>query len=196
MKKNIIVLILITLFWFGIAFFSKAMFSGFHLIDDHQIVAIHSDIQKYGLTEGFKKWVLPEVFQRLKPIRMTHKVLGTYFFGINYTAWSIQTVLAGVITSFMLYLFGLKINFSRKEALLFVFLALAGVQSLVWFHLGYDEMLGMLFLSFSLFYMAKSVYERKKLYDVLFIIFAFLSSFSKESFVLILPVLIFWKNYL
>ena len=81
MKKSLVVLIIFIAFWFGMSFFSKAMFSGFHLIDDHQIVGIYDDIQKEGFVNCFKTWVLPELQTRLKPIRMTHKVLMTYFLG-------------------------------------------------------------------------------------------------------------------
>ena len=44
MKKQIfLVFVIYLVIWYGISFCSKALFSGYHIEDDHEIISIHNE---------------------------------------------------------------------------------------------------------------------------------------------------------
>jgi hypothetical protein len=196
--------VLFTLLWFGILYFTGTLRSGFHFTDDHDLINLEKDISKTDISREANLFA-KEIFSsklRFRPFYMLHRRAAGAILGSDFFAWSIYTAIMAVLTSFFLFLFMRKLDFSILESLFFVFLTLLGEQAAVWWKLGANETLGTLMLSITLLFMAKGSDSqtcptwKQKLYDILFILFAILTSWCKESFVLILPALVIWKIWL
>lgn len=189
---------LFTLFWLGISLKTKAFFSGFHLTDDYLIFYIKKGIEQNGIVHSLINGVTWELPTRLKPMYNICKVIKTYLFGTNYSLWASFTLLSAGLCSTLLYAFAQKLNFSKIESALFPIFSLLGYQSIIWFHLSYDEMQAMVWVAFSLLFLALEINckKHKKLYNYLFLFFAALASLSKETFILMITAFVFLQNYL
>jgi hypothetical protein len=190
------------LFWFAILTLCGTLFSGYHFMDDHGILRESKDVANFNLQKEvkiFKKNLL-DPKMRFRPFYWVHRRLMLAVMGTDFTTMSIYIGFLAVFTSFFLFLFMKKTGFSVIESFLFVGLTLLGEQAAIWWRLGNNETLGMLMLSIALLFMALSVntfQKRKKiLYEILFGLFVILASWSKESFILIITALIFWKIWL
>lgn len=194
------VLIFFFLFWFGLLSLTGTLTSGYHFTDDHGI--FHEGQSVSGTTIGNELRVLKnEILHprlRFRPTFQMHRRWVILALGDNFTAWSVYYACLAVTASFVLFLFMTGTGFSYLESLLFVFLTHLGPQAAVWWKLGANENIGMLFLALSLFFLGKSVHalRRRHLYSALFVLFALLTSWCKESFILVLPALIFWRVWL
>jgi len=196
------VFVFFLLFWFAILILCGTLFSGYHFMDDHGILTESKEVANSNFQKEvkiFKKNLL-DPKMRFRPFYWVHRRLMLAVMGTDFTAMSIYIGFLAVFTSFFLFLFMKKIGFSVVESILFVGLTLLGEQAAIWWRLGNNETLGMLMLSIALLFMALSVntwQKRKKiLYELLFGLFVILASWSKESFILIIPALVFWKIWL
>jgi hypothetical protein len=196
------IFILFFLFWFGILTLCGTLFSGYHFMDDHGIFRESKEVANSNILNEariFKKNLLTPRM-RFRPFYWVHRRLMLAVMGTDFTAMSIYIGLLAVFTSFFLFLFMRKTGFSLVESVLFVGLTLLGEQAAIWWRLGNNETLGMLMLSIALLFMALSTGTRQKrkkiLYEILFVLSVILASWSKESFILIIPALIFWKIWL
>lgn len=189
--------LLLFLLWFGILTVTGSLFSGYHLVDDHEVV--NKALADPNDTRGIK--LSPGAIiegNRFRPVYYLHRIAQAELFGADFLLWSIYTGLLAVLTSFFLFVFMRKTGFSSMESLLFALLTLLGEQAATWWKLGANETFGMLVLSITLVFMAQSVYSQNKriLYEILFIIFTIITSLAKESFILLIPALVCWKIWL
>lgn len=197
---NIFVFIFFFLFWFSILLSSGSIFSGYHLADDHEILTMRHELPGQNIVAAMTRWIGQDLdlMHRFKPFYYLHRIIEAKMFGDNFTLWLAYNGFLAVIVSFLLYLFARKIGFSIYESVLFPLLTLVGKQAVVWWSLGPNEAIGMFMLSLSLVCMVRSVISKKGklLFEAFFIIFSVLMSLSKESFILLIPALIFWKIWL
>lgn len=181
--------------WFTTVWLSGMFSSGFHFEDDY-IIQMNEDvnINKLTLLSTYKKWQLNDLSSRFRPISYIPLILEMKFFGLNFPLWYVYQCLLGVLTCYFFFIGLQLLNFSKGECLLFTFFSMGGIQTTAYWHLGYSEPLGLLFLSLGILYMIKATIEkqRKTLNKGLFVVFVILGSLSKESYVLIIPAIIFW----
>ena len=196
------IFILFLLFWFAVLALCGTLFSGYHFMDDHGILRERQDVANSSLQKEVKIFAknLLDPKMRFRPFYWVHRRSMLAVMGTDFTAMSIYTGFLAVLTSFFLYLFMKKTGFSSLESVLFAGLTLLGEQAAIWWRLGNNETSGMLMLSIAMLFMALSTnapQERKKiLYEILFVISVVLASWSKESFILIIPALVLWKIWL
>jgi hypothetical protein len=171
-------------------------------MDDHGILRESKEVANSNILKEAKifKNNLLDPKMRFRPFYWAHRRLMLAVMGTNFTAMSIYIGFLAVFTSFFLFLFMKKNGFSVVESVLFVSLTLLGEQAAIWWRLGNNETLGMLMLSIALLFMVLSTsarQKRKKIRcEILFVLFVILASWSKESFILIIPALVFWKIWL
>ena len=173
-------------FIFSVSYFTGALFSGHHFTEDYEYFEIQDHLAS---GEGVLKTIVEYTrkdYQRIR-IYYAHRVLQTALFGTNVTPMRIQIGLMGALALFFLYLFARSLKASPPASFLFAALSLAGAPMLVWWRMATAENLGMFFLAASLAFMAS---------EPLFILSITLMSFSKESFTVIVPSLLFLKVWL
>lgn len=183
------------LLWFGLFYFSNILDSGFHLTDDHEIVLFNDLLKKQSIFSVISDQVKTDLATRFRPAYYTHRVLITSLIGVNSKLWAIYFCGIAVLSSFLLFRALSHLGFSVITAFLFPLFAFLGEQTAVWWRLGTAETLGMLFISFSVYSLAKMTSQKSSLpfWNISFLISTILAALSKESFILMIPALLFWK---
>ena len=188
-----------TIFWALFIFTTKTYNSGYHFVDDHEIIRINNDLRQNGYFRTLNKWIKNDInnIHRFRPSYYLFRISETYVFKTDFRAWSLFHLSMAIITSFLFFYFAFKLYQSQFEAYIFTALSLLGTQSAIWWRLGPSEFLGALSLSISLFSIIKSVTspKHKILYQILFIVSSLTMALSKESFLIIIPSLILLKVY-
>lgn len=179
--------------WFGLFHFSGILDSGFHLTDDHEVILFNDLLKKQSVFSLVGEQVEIDMATRFRPAYYVHRVLITSLIGTSSKLWAVYFCGLAVVCSFLLFRSLLHLGFSIFPAFLFPLFALWGEQTAVWWRLGTAETLGIVFTSFSIYCLAKSVSSQRKWWDTLFLVFAILAALSKESFILMIPALLFWR---
>lgn len=117
------------------------------------------------------------------------RVLQVAVLGANVPAIRLTMALLGLFTAFLLYLFMRGMRFNPLESSLFVFLTLLGKPFSIWWRMGTAENLGLFFMALALC----CILWRK---DVLYVICMVLMSLAKESFIVILPALLYFRLWI
>lgn len=197
-QQHFIVLISFLFLVFGFLAFTGTLFSGFHFTDDHAIVRINDYLKDKDFCHVAKAVISNDLTKRFRPFYVLHRVLQTQLFGINFTLWYIYNGFLATFCAFFLYLFARNANFSFAQSVFFSFLTLLGPQAVIWWRLGPSETQGMFFLALCLFFLAKSVYSHRynALYNLAFVVSLIISSLCKESFIVLIPAILFWKIWL
>ncbi|HUW23158.1 MAG TPA: hypothetical protein VMW39_03915 [bacterium] len=197
-QEYFIVLISFLFLVFGFLAFTGTLFSGFHFTVDHEMVRINDQLKHKDFCHVAKGVISNDLNKRFRPFYYLHRVLQTRLFGINFTLWYIYNGLLAAFCAFFLYLFARNANFSFAQSLFFSFLTLLGPQAAIWWRLGLSETQGMFFLALCLFFLAKSVYAYRHnvLYNLAFVVSLIITSLCKESFIVLIPAILFWKIWL
>lgn len=174
---------------------TRIAISGYHFVDDHEIIKIRSELSTSSLSVVTVKWVKEDLSSntRFRPVYYIFRVFETKLFGSDFLLWSIFNGVLCCLALVFSYLSMRKLKFSIQESILFVIITYVGPQSSVWWRLGPVESLGMVFLSLSFFFMIKSQSRKNCMDNLLFILFLTLASLTKESFIIIIPALLFFK---
>ncbi len=181
--------------WAGFLAYSHTLTSGYHLVDDHEMLSISQDLVGSNPISVSIKWITSDLNARFRPVYYIHRVFSIWLLGTNFQSLSILLLLMATVTSWLLYLFARKIKFGKITSFLFVFITLLGTQAAIWWRLGPSESIAIMWLALGLLFMAKSVFDapKFKLRNTIIAIAAFIiASLSKEAFVILLPGIVFW----
>lgn len=189
--------LVVILFFVGVLsflFFTGTLSSGYHFIDDHEMLAINSDLKATSFLTTSIDWLKKDLNSRFRPMYYFHRIFELKIFGTNFFALLFYTGLLASLTFSFFYFGARKLKYSISESLLFVFLTFIGSQMAIWWKLGPNETIGMFFLGLSFLFMAKCAEKDKySLNTILFVIFLIVASLCKESFVIIIPAFILYK---
>ena len=175
-------------------FFTKTLSSGYHFIDDHEMLVINSDLKNASLLPTCIKWMENDLIQRFRPLYYVHRVLEIRVFGVDFFALSFYTGILATFTFSLFYLAARKLKYSVFESLIFVLLTFVGPQATIWWMLGPSETIGMVFLGLSFYFMATCIEGNNSLIkNILFVLFLIAASLCKESFIIIIPAFVLYK---
>ncbi|ARN73874.1 hypothetical protein [Oceanicoccus sagamiensis] len=176
--------------------------TGPRIVDDNQIYKLHTEINHKGFVGTLNDHLDSRIenYNRFVPLFLVHKVTEVHLFEKNIIIWRLYSGLIGVLTAFFLYLFARTLKFNCLESMGFAIFTMLGAQSVTFWKLIQGEGIGMMILSVSLLFMARSVYSNSNktqlVYTVLHVVFAIAASLSKESFILILPAMVLCRIWL
>lgn len=195
-NREWIVLISIILLIFPVILLTTGTItSGWHLVDDHETV----ELVKNKLENNVPFWTAfireyrIDITHRWRPAYWFFRVLAAYVFGESYVLHNSFLCLIGMVTYVLLY--GAVRNFkcSSISAHLFAGLVILGRQYEMWYQIANQENIGLFFLAVCLWIVSyqykNNNFTHKKL-DILLLICAVLCSLIKESFFLVLPIII------
>jgi hypothetical protein len=195
-KKDFIVAGILVVYVFLFFFITGTLTSGFHFVDDHEVIKIKHNFNESSYLNVTKNWVKEDLHNngRFRPLYYIYRVAETKIFGSDFTLWSIHN---GVLLciGLLLFYFGMRnMKFQIVESLTALIIIFAGPQSSVWWRLGPGESLGMVLLGFS-FYLISNTGQKRNyhLNNLFFVFFLILSSLTKESFLIIVPGMIVLK---
>jgi hypothetical protein len=193
-KSGILVVAAFLVFWAGLSGISGALFSGFHIADDHEIVGIHNDFVNHVSVGSVLKREIKSDFEiRFRPLYYLDRILSIRVLGDNFFVWSLYRVLLAGLTSFLLFCAARRLGFGVLEALLFPLLSMTGIQTNVWFWRGPAEAGGMLMFAAAFYCICKRERTRGGFNDALCAVFCVAMSLYKENFALAIPGLCLLK---
>ena len=179
----------------GILFGTGTIFSGWHLVDDHETVRMAELDVKAGteFSEVLLRSLKQDIQHRWRPLYQIFRVAEVYLFGLNSVLPNCLLCIMGIFTYVLLYYSVRNIGINMLCAHLFVNVVILGRQFEIWYRIANQENLGLLFLAICLWLITSQFknhsYSMKR-YNVLLTIFAIACAMMKESFLIILPGII------
>lgn len=194
-KTDILVIlcisILVTVFFIR----TGTLFSGYHFLDDHEIIRINNDLKVSSLFSVITEWAGNDFNIRFRPFYYVHRVILVKLFGLNFLLWYGYHLIMLNLTLGLLYLSCRKLKISVTVSLLFPIIAIVGSQLENWWRLGTSENIGVLFLALSFYYLKESEGDKNR-HKIYFSLSLIMSALCKESFIIIIPSMLFLKLFL
>lgn len=163
--------------------------SGIHMVDDHDFLEWFYDMRVGGVpvVEEFERILSNDVNIRFRPLYIAFRIVEAYVFGANMFGLSIVNAIFIIICMIFLYYCGRMMGADKYASGMFTFIAMMGYQSVVWWKLGPQESLGSMFFAIGFYFLLRWLQGGKISRGILSLIFFFLMSNYKESYVLLLP---------
>jgi hypothetical protein len=170
--------------------------SGYHFVDDHEIIRMKNDLKSASLNNVTKAWVKEDLFvnTRFRPLYYIHRVIEARVMGSDFTLWSVYNGFLYCLALVFLYLGTRRLKFTVGESVVILIITFIGPQCSILWRLGPGESLGMVFLGLAFYFMTASLTGKNFLVkNLLFILFLILSSLTKESLLIIVPSMVIFK---
>lgn len=194
LKSDILIVALLFIILFSFLALTGTLFSGYHFGDNHTILSLVNDHSKSPFFDVMYQWIQEDLDIRFRPIYIINLVVASKFLGNNIVLWALYTGFVGFLSMAFFYLGIRNWQFSKLESLLFISLVFLGAQTVIFFQIGPNEPIAMLFLSLSFYFMTHTN-KHYFLNSCLFALFLILSALGKESFLIVTPAFIFLKIY-
>lgn len=198
-KKNgsLITIILSTIIIGGILLGTGNIFSGWHWVDDHEsyrILKLYRG-QHTPLAETFMDFLRNDMNIRWRPLYWVFRIVMPYLLGDHPAIYRMIFCVSGIATYVFLYMGVRNLKCSVVFSHLFVLLVLMGRQFEVWYRIGNQENLGMLFFAVCLYLLTKQYKDNlfKRSTDIWIVVLAFCSGLMKESFLLLIPAVVWLR---
>lgn len=188
-KEGIGVCLFFALLVFGVVVLTGTLTSGFHLVDDWEYAkyTVWMKLEGLSLWDCLKQAVEYDLTMRFRPLYYINRVLAAAVFGTNLTVLSVIKALEVTAAMTALYFCARRMRCNPVYAALFSLTVMVGYQSAVWWKLGPQESYGMLLFSMTFLFLLRWLQEGKRRDEILSVLFFFLMSAYKESFILLLP---------
>ncbi len=194
--EKIIMFLLITGAFVIYAWQKGLLCSGYHLTDDHEIVRISRNIKDNGYFHTLILWMRVDLHIRFRPVYWIVRTAQVFFWGTDWFLWHLAKSVEAGICYFLMYVFARKMKQNVYCSILFSGLHLLGKQYETVWRLGPQENLGMLFLALALI-AAVDYHEKRSGKQLVFLMaVTALMMGTKESFLILGPVLAGFLLYL
>lgn len=185
----------------GVLMITGTITSGYHFLDDHELVRMEYGFRVGGASLGDTMLALAknDLWWRFRPLYWVERVLGAYLLGSNLLYWNIYTAVQGVCACYLLYFMARYTGNGRIISALFVSVVILGAQFTPWYRSANQENTGLLLCALTLWLIAFQHYkgkERKTWLNVLIVVSAAACGLIKESFTLFMPVFVMAKIWL
>lgn len=161
--------------------------SGYHLADDHQFYEWNVSLKENGLWKTIVNILGEDMNIRFRPLYIVLRVVGIWFLGTNFFAWSLVKAVEIAGAFWVLYIFAREMNINKVFSYIFALLILWGEQSAIWWRLGPQESLGILLFALGMLGTI-FIYRNKTIYtSAFFIVVLTLLSLQKEAFCVCMP---------
>jgi len=193
--SNIFVFIYFLLIFYAIFRYSESFNKGYNAIEDWSIINAEQSLDSSSFSSVYDKMMRVELYgyKRIRPMWVLYFLTSVELFGFDLLLLNIYIVFLCIITSFLLFKFCRNIGFSSLQSFLFALLTLIGPATIVYARPPDAEIIGMLMLSLTLYFLSKSIYSKKHqiLYKICFVISLLFTSLSKESFLIVIPAVLY-----
>lgn len=191
-RETAIVILMAIIIMAGILLGTGTVFSGWHLVDDHETVRIAElDVKSgRGFSQVLWQTVRDDMKYRWRPLYWIFRVTSTYLFGLNSVIPNCLLGILGIFTYILLYYSARNIGNSILYSHLFVNIVILGRQFEIWYRISNQENLGLFFFAICLWLITgqfKNHSYHNKFYDFLLTFFIIACAMMKESFLIILP---------
>jgi len=191
LKSNLFIFLSFLVIFYAIFRYSESFNKGYNAIEDYAIIETNQALETKSFVSVYEDLMKMELdgHKRIRPMWVFYFLTSVKLFGFNLLLLNIYIVLLCIITSFILFKFCKNIGFSSIQSYLFAFLTLIGPATIIYSRPPDAEIIGMLLLSITLFFLSKSIFSPKNqlFYKACFVIFILFTSLSKESFLILVP---------
>ncbi len=187
-------MVILCLFWIAFLTVTQSFTSGYHFIDDHEIIILDGKIESTSLAYTAKSYMLRDLGLRFRPFWAVYRVAEVAIFGRNITAWSVYLGILGIATSLLLYRAVRLSGLGIAPSALCILLTFMNPAAVIWCQLADSESIGMFMLSLSMYMGMKAVRShatRRILYQSGFAASLMLTALCKESFILAVPAVVY-----
>lgn len=170
---------------FGTLILTETLFSGYHLVDDHEIVRRGYYFEKDNWSLSAKIFGgFPWINLRFRPLYDFLRRVRIVVLGDNFLSWHLLVGMEIVLSMVAAYYIARLFKCSRIIAALFAMLIITGEQSAIWWRLGPQEPTGLLLFLLGILFVQFFEMTGKKRWMAAAVLVALLSSWAKESFTL------------
>lgn len=193
--EEITVVLVATAVILGITIFTRSLFSGYHLVDDHMIYQHINDMEQNGFFITLIHAMKSDFTFRFRPLYQVELVWGSALFKTNMNVWMFYTALKGIVAILFVWKFVRSLSVNCLYSSIFTGVCILGPQFIIWARSANQENTGMLLVAITLWLVVKEAKERyqgrKSLkLSVLLGVFILATSLVKESFVIMIPAYI------
>lgn len=201
--EHLFALFLGALILFGILLGTGTIHSGYHFMDDHELIRMQLGFEEQGRTlwQAIKDWMVSDFHWRYRPLYWVERLTGAYFWGSDLVCWNYYTAIKGVITFYCLYCMARYLKYNRPVSAIVPCVVMLGTQFTPWYRSANQESTGLLLCAVALYLIARQAYYgkyRDLRYNVGLILCAVLCGLVKESFTLFMPAFVgvkYWLEY-
>jgi hypothetical protein len=169
---------------------------GCYFADDHEIVRLNAMIHDIGLLRTMQSWLSADMHLRFRPVYWIFRVAESFLLGNHVFLWHLVKAVEIACCAFCMYLFSRKMKLNVYISVLFSVMSFLGTQCAVIFRLGPQEPLALIWMFMALIFAIRCHEHDSRWNKLGFIIFMILMMGTKESFVLLAPILVFFLCYL
>lgn len=195
--EGIVVTLLFAAMVLGVTIGTGAMFSGWHFVDDHEILEWMLPIrngEKTALEELL--YLLPEDYgNRFRPLYYPIRFLTFLVLGDNLVIYEVLKSLEAILGMVLLYYVGKTCGGSACTSLAFSLLSMTGYQSAIWWKLGPQEPQGVLYFALGMLLLNAYLKCGKRWIAVLSWVSLLIMSNWKESYICLFPFVILYVLY-
>jgi hypothetical protein len=179
--------------------FHPTLATGLILVDDHELIRLASPVSVHPQAAAGPPSVADVIvhdFQdtgRFRPLYYLVRLGLVCIFGTNPLVWHAFVLFLGICTALLLYHTGRALRVAPPLAFAFAVLFLyAPSAAYTWIRIGPQESIGTFLTGLALFAVAQAVSRAKPGWcDFLFVISASAAALTKESFILVLPAILY-----
>lgn len=196
-QEFVAVVVLSLLLVLGILIGVGTINSGWHLVDDHELLRFFYEMKYEGRTIPglIKEWVSGELWRRFRPLYYTNRIISSAVLGINPIRYAIMKASEIIVSCIFLYYCGRLMGAGKVYSFLFAAISWVGYQSPIWWKLGPQEAQCTLLFSIGFFCMLHYLKSDKLFWAWGSIIACFCMCNYKESFILLIPFLMLYVLY-
>lgn len=189
--------ILFTALVLGVTIGLGTMFSGWHYVDDHEILEWTNPLRSGKRTLLQEATILfPRDYDvRFRPLYYPIRLLTFLVVGDNLVIYEALKAIEAILGMVLLYYVGKTCGGSVSASLLFSLLSMTGYQSAIWWKLGPQEPQGVIYFAAGMLLLNLYLKTGKRFLSVLSWISLLIMCNWKESFIVLMPFVILYVVY-
>lgn len=193
--QNIAVLSMYALLVYVLLFLTGTFFSGYHLSDDQILIKFNSGLHERSFFSSEWFQIKDDLFRRFRPLAIFYYQALAKWPYPNFSIIALLVSLQSIFTCYFFYRFARYLKCSPVLSFLFPLFILCGNQGVIFWRNCVNETLAMCLLSVSFFYLGKIFNSRDHSPRLIFLFsfFLTLSTLTKESFIILVPAILFYK---
>lgn len=198
-KENVIYLTVLALMVLASVLYAYKiglLHCGYFFADDHEIARLHGGIERDGLFVTMKLWIEADTHLRFRPAYWVFRVLESYLCGTHVILWHLIKACEIGLCAWLGFVFARKMKVSYFVSVLFGVIGFFGTQCAVVYRLGPQEPQALIWLFLGLICAVNYVKNHRKRWMIGFHIFMTLMMLTKESFLILVPICVFFLLYL
>lgn len=193
-RWNAIILLIYALIIFLFLLGTGTFFSGYHLIDDQTYIILNSKYRGVSFLPSAYDAAREDLYLRFRPLAMVYYVAIAKWIYPSFTGIAMILALQGIFSCYFFFRFARILKCGLLVSFLFPLFVLVGNQGVIFWRNCMSETLCMLLISLSLYYLARSLAVKTGKWNIFFFsVFLLLSTFVKESFIILVPAILFLK---